>query len=190
MKPIDLAGLVTKGTAASWAVMSGDNCYRYVLGRSWDPEPDEPWEGHRPIFSVVMLNPSTASHDVDDPTIRKLIHFGKQEGCGGLLVRNLFALRATDPRDLVRALVRAADPVGQYNLGVLGLPMPFCMRVAAWGNIRGGRRLLRLAHASIGMVEHVASTFVFGLNKSGQPKHPLYLPNSTRVIPWRQARGA
>ena len=49
-----------------------------------------------------MLNPSTADADHDDRTIGRCISFAKREGCGGLIVGNLFQLRATDPDELRR----------------------------------------------------------------------------------------
>lgn len=137
MKPIELPGCVTVGTRESWATLSACGKYRYALGRAWDPLEREwdvryelgrsDWEENRPVFSIVMLNPSTADHAVDDPTIRKCIHFAKQEGCGALLVRNLFAWRATDPKEL-RGV---ADPAGPRNEEVLRLDPMFAVRVAA-----------------------------------------------------------
>ena len=43
---------------------------------------------------VVMLNPSTATDEVDDPTIRRCIGFAKREGCAWLKVGNLSPVRA------------------------------------------------------------------------------------------------
>jgi hypothetical protein len=31
----------------------------------------------------IMLNPSTADHEIDDPTILACIDFAKRNGCGG-----------------------------------------------------------------------------------------------------------
>ena len=77
MKPLEIDGCMTRGTPQSWATFSACGTYRYALGRAWDPEPepDDVWPVQRAVFSIVMLNPSTAGHTVDDPTIRKCIHF-------------------------------------------------------------------------------------------------------------------
>lgn len=130
MKPLELEGAVTVGTRESWATLSPCGLYRYALGRAWDPEPGE-FDSVRPTFSIIMLNPSTADHTLDDPTIRRCIHFAKQEGCGALLVRNLFAYRATNPKELRTV----ADPYGPLNERTLSLSLLFAMRVAAWGSL-------------------------------------------------------
>lgn len=194
MKPLELEGCVTSGTPASWATLSACGRYRYALGRAWDAEPTEAWEPQRAVFSIVMLNPSTADHTVDDPTIRKCIHFAKQEGCGQLIVRNLFAYRATNPRELLTV----AAPVGQLNIEVLGMSLMFALRVAAWGQL-GTKRLRRLAQRSL-LISKLSGTHVLALTERGydrsshltdrftrQPRHPLYLANATRVQRWSEA---
>lgn len=86
------------------ASLSGCGTFRYDLGRVWDP-------GNPRRVLWVMLNPSTADADVDDPAIRRCVAFSKREGAGGLTVTNLFAFRASNPA----ALVDASDPVGPEN---------------------------------------------------------------------------
>lgn len=71
------------------AVISDDGRYRYRLWRTWAPE--------LPRMAWIMLNPSTADAEVDDPTIRRCVGFAKREGCGGIEVVNLYAYRSTDP---------------------------------------------------------------------------------------------
>ena len=74
------------------ALLSSCGTYRYRLWRYWHTE--------REPLIFIMLNPSTADAMQDDPTIRKCIGFAKRLGFGGIEVVNLFAYRATDPRDL------------------------------------------------------------------------------------------
>jgi hypothetical protein len=47
-----------------------------------------------------MLNPSTADDVFDDATIRRCVGFAKRWGFSGIVVTNLFAYRATQPKDL------------------------------------------------------------------------------------------
>ncbi len=177
---IHLPGLVTLGSWAAWDLRSEDNAYRYAIGRAWDPEPDGPWVAVRPVFSVTAINPSKARFDVDDPTLLKLVHFAKQEGCGSLLLKNLAAYSATDPDELGKV----EDPIGPRNHEVLDLNPTFAIRVAAWGNFPSKRVRERLK-SSMGIVKVCPTLHVFGVNKTGEPKHPLYLKNATRVQPWR-----
>jgi hypothetical protein len=155
------------------ASLSDDGRYRYTLTRSWGGELDE-------LQTFVMLNPSTADAEVDDPTIRRCVGFARALGASGILVVNLYAFRATRPADLWRA----ADPVGPHNDAVLtsvlsgrGRPV-----IAAWGaNARPDRvdRFLQLARNAGGRRPVTA----LGVTKAGAPRHPLYLPASARPVP-------
>jgi hypothetical protein len=74
------------------ALLSGDGRYRYRLWRLWNDQ--------LPIMAWVLLNPSTADADIDDQTVKKCIGFAKTNGHGGIIVVNVFAWRARDPREL------------------------------------------------------------------------------------------
>lgn len=176
MKPLELPGLVTQGDESAWAMTSLDNVYRYALGRCWAPT--------LPVFDVTMINPSTARHDVPDPTMSKVVHFAKQEGCGSVLIRNLAAFSAVDPDGLRQ--MHADQLLGPHNLEVLGIEVPFGVRLAAWGNFPSPHMRSRLIRP-MGIVKKRSGLHVLGFNKSREPKHPLYLKNSTRVVLWADA---
>lgn len=153
------------------AQISEDQLYRYELTRRFDEEP---------LLTFVMLNPSTADADVDDPTIRRCISFARRDGWGGIRVVNLYALRSTDPK----ALLTAADPVGDRNDSVLRGAFMLAASgdrpiVAAWG---ANAKPARVAHV-LSLVSG-ARFMCFGTTKSGQPKHPLYLPGAAELIPF------
>jgi hypothetical protein len=127
------------------------------------------------------LNPSTADAVVDDRTIGRCIAFSKEWGGGRLSMVNLFALRSTDPQ----ALGRADDPVGPENDAWLDRVVPAAdIAVACWGN-----------HGKLhGRAEAVARRFAgqlvaLAVNKSGSPKHPLYVLGSTRPSPYTPPGG-
>lgn len=137
--------------------------WRYRLIRRWD-------EG-LPMVCWIMLNPSTAGHERNDPTIRRCIEFSKRWGFGGMMTGNLFALRATDPAELKRN----SDPVGSYNDHHLADMSRKCaVTVCAWGShpmVNG--RAAEVLHllADIG-----TEVRCLGRTKIGRPKHPLYVP--------------
>ena len=109
------------------ATFSPCKVYRYSLTRGFDDGP---------ACNFLMLNPSTATATEDDPTIRRCIGFAKGWGYGVLYVTNLFALRATDPRELYKH----AEPVGPDNdRCILTAATGSQLVVAAWG-VHGAHR--------------------------------------------------
>ena len=152
-----------------WAHFSDDRKYRYLLGRRISDSPG------RLLF--VMLNPGTADETHNDPTIRRCIGFAKQWGYGLLEVVNLFAFRTS----YIRELRRAADPIGSDNDEWLRGALTTADRVVlAWGNhgafMNRSQQVLRMAN-------NATQPYHLGLNKTGEPKHPLYLPSSTISSP-------
>ncbi len=86
-----------------YAELSKCRSYRYGLWRIWDE--------NKPKVMFIGLNPSTADENKDDFTITRCISYAKQWDCGGIIVGNLFAYRATDPK----VMKKARDPIGQDN---------------------------------------------------------------------------
>ncbi len=86
------------------AVFSPSRKYRYVLRREWG-------DTERKMAVFIGLNPSTADETTDDPTIRRCMGYARDWGCSGLYMLNLFAVRATDPKDMLADL----NPVGADN---------------------------------------------------------------------------
>ena len=146
------------------AVISDCGMYRYRLERYWGP-------GDM-LQPFIMLNPSTADAEVDDPTIRRCIHFAQREGAAGIVVVNLFAFRATSPADMHRA----AAPHGPDNEATLTKmamdavtnEMPI---ICAWGTGGGATAL-----AVTTLLECFNPKLVcLGKTKDGHPRHPLYV---------------
>lgn len=159
------------------AAISADGLYRYTLHRDWrDPD-----SYRRRWVTFVMLNPSTADADQDDPTIRRCIAFAKQMGGTGLAVVNLYALRATSPAELWNA----EDPVGPHNDRQLEIFFAMAARsdfpvIAAWGaHARPDRVATVLAMPGADRLQALGTT------QSGAPRHPLYLPAGAQPRRWR-----
>lgn len=140
------------------AVLSPCGTYCYELMRRWSS---------RPLVGWVMLNPSTADADTDDPTVRRCIGFANAWGFGGIVIRNLFALRATDPSELDRH----ADAIGPENNAYLSRCKHEDMTVIAWGARGGdrGRDVLEL------LQRQQVRPYQLAVTNDRQPRHPLYL---------------
>lgn len=164
------------------AAISPDGRYRYALERRWQHQLDPRHvPGASPLEAVclfVMLNPSTADHRLDDPTVRRCVGYARSWGYTALAVCNLFALRTSDPAELYRA----PDPVGPDNDDWIRLyasrdPLIVC----AWGT-HGDYR--ERAGEVLDVLDG-KSLFCLGTTRSGQPAHPLYL--SAGLVPERYA---
>lgn len=161
-----------KGDAPSTAVYSDCERYRYLLTRVWDPE------GTKALF--VMLNPSTATEFQNDPTVERCERRARTLGFGAFRVCNIFAWRDTDPKKM-RA---APDPVGNpENDEAIAHSAPWADRiVCAWGAhgafLDRGRQVEALLRATGLPLHHL------GLNRDGQPKHPLYIGYDQQPIFW------
>lgn len=143
--------------------------YRYALWRHWDDQ--------LPGVLFIGLNPSTADENRNDPTLLRCMRFAREWGYGGVSMGNLFAYRATDPG----TLRRVQDPVGRQNDRWLRqLAREAELVVAAWGN--HGVYLDRAA----AVTAMLPALNCLGMNRSGQPAHPLYQRADRRPIPVQQ----
>lgn len=160
------------------AIISPCGTYRYRLER------DGPGEG---ATAIIMVNPSTADAVEDDATIRKLKGFGRQYGWGKLIVGNLFAYRSKD----VRELATATDPIGSDNGYRLAEIFLDTQRVIfAWGPQGKLPRRLRTHWRdvySLALKMHSDPMSIGAPAKDGHPCHPLMLPYSRELQPWRPA---
>jgi hypothetical protein len=141
------------------AVLSDCGTYRYELRRVWDS---------RPLVGWIMLNPSTADASVDDATIRKCMAYARAWGYGGIVVRNLYALRSIDPK----ALKQHPNPVGPDNWRHLAAAAQEPMTVCGWGN---NADPLDAAYMVERFLADGLKLHALMVTKSGQPAHPLYL---------------
>lgn len=160
------------------ADISADGLYRYWLTRLWDSEAIP--------LSWIMLNPSTANAEDDDPTIKRCMGFARRLGFGGIAVWNLYAYWATDPKDL-KAAGYPAGPLNDERLRFLfewanDYDQPV---VAAWGNNAVPERVEQVL-AIPGATKVLRS---LGTTNSGAPKHPLArglhrIPDDAPLVRW------
>lgn len=149
----------------SKASFSEDRLYRFTLYRRWAEL------GQEILF--ICLNPSTADEEHNDPTVWRCVNFARDWGYRGVWVGNLFAFRATEPNELYIAY----DPVGVANNLALRQMAKRCDKVVyAWGN--HGQYKDRGQYVA----EMIGFGWCFGVNKTGEPKHPLYQPRNAQLI--------
>lgn len=147
--------------------------YRYTLTRQLST----PLRWVRPAL-FIMLNPSTADAVNNDPTIRRCISFAEREACTHLTVVNLFALRATDPRELKKH----KDPVGPDNdthIWNMIAQHRHGITVAAWGAHPFAKERERFI-----LDNSYGDIHCLGTTKSGSPRHPLYVKSDQPLVEW------
>jgi hypothetical protein len=159
------------------ALISQCGKYRYSLTRDW-------YEGDGEVV-FVLLNPSTADHYQDDPTVRRCIGFAKSWGKSSLKIVNLFAFRSVQPT----ALLQCEDAIGPENdhhivaacrkAVTTGTEKNSPSIICAWGN--HGKLFDRSTQTRKLLVGLNPSCF--GLTAKKQPRHPLYLSATTTVEP-------
>ena len=156
------------------AILSPCGLYRYSLTRQWS-------EGAKQIL-WIMLNPSTADANVNDPTIRRCIAFSKAWGYDSLEVVNLFALRSPNPQDLIDSSEAGIDPVGPNNDGYISWAVKQSASViAAWGSRGFARTRVPLIKSICGRID------CLGVTKDGSPRHPLYVKADQQRDIWQGA---
>lgn len=188
------------------AVISACGNYRYHLWREWRgfgrPETWDWWQdddGKPAVDGVgeplgtpkaalfVMLNPSTADGDEDDRTIRRCVAFAQAWGYDRLEVVNLFAWRATEPKDML-ALTAKGDPIGPRNQQYIDRAVGDAgIVVYGWG-AHGGH--IDQDETVLGWIEDADGVpHALRVTKDGFPSHPLYLPGDLTPVPYRGRAG-
>jgi hypothetical protein len=168
------------------AIFSPCRSWRYVLVRQTERGValGMAQEFHRgkalrvPTVAFIGLNPSTADEAVNDPTVRRCIGFADRWGYARMVLVNLFAYRATDPKK-VRDLATREVAIGPDNdEHLIREAMAADLVVAAWGE-RGG--MFDRSSEVVGMLNDAeVHAFMLGMTrprfpKPSEPRHPLYL---------------
>lgn len=149
--------------------------YRYLLVRDWRGDPDAPTQ------VMVLMNPSKADANRDDPTTTFCMNVAERDGFGRMLTLNLYAVVGTDPK----ILTEAKDPIGPHNddyiTRTLAKRRPGDRIVCAWGHAGAddGRRV------DVCKMLRGHDLFCFGTVKGGWPRFPRALSKDVAVVPWR-----
>lgn len=158
---------MSKSPYPGTAIFSPCGRYRYMLTRTLV-------EDGTGYVNFILLNPSTADAEQDDPTIRRCIGFAQDWGYSSLVATNLFAYRATSPKDMKSQ----RDPVGPENdYHILNAHLAADQVILAWGN-----HGLHLRRAQAVIKQLSPLLYCLGTTRQGQPVHPLYQPRSAKPV--------
>jgi hypothetical protein len=144
--------------------------------------------GNGGVVNFIMLNPSTADDQFDDPTIRRCVGFAKRWGYCGLVVTNLFAYRATDPKDL-KALLNTNGglrmAVGEENASHLDREAKMAHAVVcAWGD---NCSMLPGRAKDVTLMLRFFDLYCIRLSKTGNPVHPVREAYTDAPVLWKTA---
>ena len=147
----------------STAVFSGCRKYRYTLERKF-------CEATPGMVNFIMLNPSTATEEFNDPTVSRCESITLLRGYGNMVVTNIFAYRATDP---LAMKAMEGNAIGTENdKHILEVSRRANLVVCAWGN-HGG--FLNRGKAVLNMLQNAGiKPHCIKISGTGQPVHPLY----------------
>ena len=154
------------------AIFSLCRTWRYTLWRIWSPS--------KPACQFIGLNPSTATEEEDDTTVRRCIRYAADWGYGALIMTNIFGYRSTDPK----GLMDIEDPVGPENdFHLAETSRAAGIVIAAWGNHDSLYNRCQKIHEMIEKPLHCVA-----VTKTGQPGHPLYLKKNLKPPLLRQSQ--
>lgn len=168
--------MIQKTFGTSYADYSDDERYRYRLFRTWFRT------DHRPRILYIMLNPSKATEQQNDPTVERCQRRALALGFCSMMVCNVFAWRATDPRVLPNVLHNTGlNPVGTQNLEVIISECLLAdMILAAWGK---HANLYRAGKLTLDIIRSLGRPiYCLKQNFDGSPVHPLYQPYSRKPV--------
>jgi hypothetical protein len=157
------------------ATFSADRVYRYRLGRRWGKG--------RSVVTWLMLNPSKADENEEDPTIRRCLGFSHDWGFEGVEIVNLFALVSTNPKKLLTH----PEPIGSENdQAIFDASIMSSLIICAWGDLKQESMRQRAVRICRELNRRACGLDVLRLTQNGYPWHPLYLPKNLTAQPWTE----
>lgn len=174
------------------AAISEGGSFRWWLTRDWDLA-----GGYRVAW--LMLNPSTADANTDDPTIRRCMHFSHAWGYGGMVVLNLFPYRSSSPRECAQwanAWLKVDRSTAWDVRDTLMQNASYIEKVAAAAKLHmvaWGSNPIDESWMESVLEDYNAdgSRFCLGTAANGMPLHPMArgkmrVPDDAKPIPWKR----
>lgn len=167
---------MTRSPAVEWIYeRSDDDLARFVLGTT----------GENPLV-CVGLNPSTATPSRLDPTLKRVVKAAATSGHDSVLMLNLYALRATDPRMLPRTPDPELTAANEAHIAraIDGRALTVW---AAWGALIATRSYLPGLLIDLARLPALARCRWHSrgpLTMAGHPRHPLYVRDAEPLVPF------
>lgn len=184
------------------ATFARNGTLRRELRRWWVERPKR-WA------AWLMLNPSHAGLKKNDPTMHRVIHFTKSWGYDGCIVANAYPFISSDPREMWKWADwenngpdwSARDDMQANLADIERIGRMSCLRVAAFGAqpAEHDEPWLWQCLEAFGQPfdypdakwSYIEELHCLGVNKSGQPLHPLArgkmrVPDNALPLPWRR----
>lgn len=162
----------------SGAIFSDCRRWRYVLWRVWD------WQLR--LLLSISLNPSTACERFNDRTVGKMMKYARLWGFGGLIKLNVYGWRSKSPAEMQKQGVAAIGELNDFWIqqvwkvfGPEGRDQ-IGLSVGSWGNHD-------FLNRGPSIREYIPNLHYLRLNENGSPTHPLYLPMTTKPMPFDES---
>lgn len=166
--------------------------WRYMLTRIWRPPGLRPAPQQALAFAeqpnletdhlavFIGLNPSTATHEKNDPTITRCRNFAMSWGCRGFVMLNIFAWRDVSPKEMKKQHEGAE---GRFNRQIVTQIVESTIAnngivVACWGTHGAFKRQQEWILREWLSPEARAGIQCLSKTSGGYPGHPLYLKAS------------
>ena len=151
-----------------------DTSYRYILGT----------KGENPLF-VVGINPSTATPEKLDPTMKSAERIAKGNGFDSFIMLNVYPQRATNPNDMDMKIDMELHKNNLWAIDQVfrNLKEPPVIW-AAWGTNLGKRAYLKdclIELLELSKRYDARWCKVGKVSKAGHPHHPLYLKKDSKI---------
>ncbi len=159
--------------------------YRYWLLREWNSQ--------LPRFTFVLLNPSYASGEVSDDTLKRVLHFAASDGAGVIEIVNLFAFVDTNQTSIYSEPHPVGETPEENDQWIRDSVRRTDKVVVGWGggNANAAQRagttteaviLPRVAEVRCLLPEE--DLYSVGKVQTGPPPHPQRLSDRTRIVPY------
>jgi len=160
---------IKKGNYMQGAIFDISMKYRFALWRMLKTKSEAP---NPKLMTWIGLNPSTADHKRLDPTTRRCIKYAKEWGYDGYVMLNAFSVRSTEPSGIRTFVPNTIREINDYIIKTT--VRKSSLIIACWGNHatyeNRSKELKEVILANY-------SLWCISVNKSGEPKHPLYTKN-------------